>query len=192
MRGLTAVVLTVALAGCASSGVGDAGQVAPLRLDELHTMDGNTVDLDAALKRGETVALVFWQTWCGSCKTEAPRIVQAQRKHGDKIHFVGVIPGRDERVDDTEVSETARAWGYAFPQVRDRDLALTRGLGVTGTPTIVVLGKDRQVLHDSHRPPDDWAALEGAITRQATPRDGLTPLGEAECEDGVCPLPEEP
>ena len=47
-------------------------------------------------------------------------------------------------------------------QVRDRDLSLTKGLGVRGTPTIIVLGKDRQVLYDAHRAPEDWAELEGA------------------------------
>lgn len=195
MRGLTGTVLatalTLALAGCASDGAGgggDAPETAVLKMDAVQTMDGATVDIDAALDRGETVALVFWQVWCAPCKREAPAIAQAQKDHGSKIRFIGVVPGKPETVDDGEVGETAKAWGYGFPQVRDSDLSLTRGLGVRGTPTIIVLGKDRTVLYDAHRAPEDWTALEG----EPASADSLTPFGDAaECEDGVCPLPAE-
>jgi thiol-disulfide isomerase/thioredoxin len=165
------LVGVVALAGCAG------GQVAPApaRVDlKVVDTDGASHDLDAALARGEAVALVFWQTWCPSCAGEAPRIVEAQQQHADRIHFVGVVPGRDADVDDAEVARVRAAWGYQFPQVRDRDLSLTRRFEVQGTPSIVVLGAGGAVRYSGHRAPDDWAALAGA------------PFA---CEGGVCPLP---
>lgn len=161
----------VALAGCAS---GEAAP-APARADlKVFDTSGEAHDLDAALARGEAVALVFWQTWCPSCAGEAPAIVAAQRQHADRIRFFGVIPGRDADVDDAEVARVRAAWGYEFPQVRDRDMSLTRRFGVQGTPSIVVLGAGGVVRYSGHRPPDDWGAFAG------------TPL---ECEGGVCPLP---
>jgi len=120
---------------------------------------GEPLDLDAALARGEPVAFVFWQTWCASCRAEAPAVARAAATHGERLRFVGVVPGRDDAVDVAEVEATRAAWGYDLPQVRDRDLALSRALGVRGTPTIVVLGPDREVRYHAHRPPADWAAL---------------------------------
>lgn len=165
------LVGAVVVTGCAS------GQVAPAPVrTELKVVDtdGAPHDLDAALARGEAVALVFWQTWCPSCAGEAPAIVEAQRLHADRLRFLGVVPGRDADVDDAEVARVRAAWGYTFPQVRDRDLSLSRRFGVTGTPSIVVLGAGGAVRYSGHRPPDDWAPFAG------------TPVA---CEGGVCPLP---
>lgn len=166
----------VLLAGCAGSQPAPVSPEVPLALT---AMDGQRLELDAGLARGETVALVFWQTWCAPCAREAPQVVEALRAHGERIRFVGVVPGRDADVDDAEVRRVAARWGYdAFPQVRDRDLRLIDGLGVAGTPTLLVLGRDRQVLYRGHRPPERWDEYHGAA-----------PAPSAECQDGVCPLP---
>lgn len=172
MRSRAAALVLVTVLGL---GACAAPQPAPARADlKVVDLAGETHDLDAALARGEAVALVFWQTWCTSCAGEAPAIVEARQRHGERLRFVGVVPGRDADVDDAEVARVRDAWGYDFPQVRDRDLSLTRRFGVTGTPTIVVLGPGSAVRYTGHRPPDDWKALEGA------------PIS---CEGGVCPLP---
>jgi hypothetical protein len=47
----------------------------------------------------------------------------------------------------------------SYPQLRDRDLALSRKFGVTGTPDIIVLSADDTVLYRGHRPPADWNTL---------------------------------
>jgi len=165
------LVVALVVSGCASAEVAPA----PARTDlKVVDTDGGAHDLDAALARGEAVALVFWQTWCPSCAGEAPAIVEAQREHADRIRFFGVVPGRDADVDEAEVARVRAAWGYAFPQVRDRDMSLTRRFGVQGTPSIVVLGAGGAVRYSGHRPPEDWGPLGG------------TPFG---CEGGVCPLP---
>ncbi|MBL4847399.1 MAG: redoxin family protein [Planctomycetes bacterium] len=150
--------------------------------------EGAPQDLDAALARGETVALVFWQTWCASCAKEAPAIAAAAQAEQGKIRFVSVVPGKTETVKDGDVAAKRKAWGYeAFPLVRDLDLSLSRALGVRGTPTILVLGKDRVVRFKGHRPPEDWSQLRGAaLAGGASPS---PTSGDPECVDGVCPLP---
>lgn len=126
-------------------------------------IDGRDLDLDAALADGKAVALVWWQTWCSSCKREAPELVAAARQHGDRVTFVGIVPGADSNVDDGEVRETAQELGLVYPTVRDRDLAWTRAFGIEGTPTIVVLrGSPAQVVYRGHRPPDFGALVAGA------------------------------
>jgi thiol-disulfide isomerase/thioredoxin len=181
VRRLLGVMVLVWVAGCASAP--DGGERLPpearLRLPDTA---GREHDVDAALGRGETVALVAWQTWCPSCRGEAPEVVEAARRHGDAIRFFGLVPGKPGTVDDREVEATAAAWGYAFPQLRDRDLAACRALGIEGTPTIVVLGPDRAVRYRGHRSPADWGALRGA------PLGSTAPVG-SDCPGGVCPLP---
>jgi thiol-disulfide isomerase/thioredoxin len=145
--------------------------------------DGKAQDIDALLEQGETVALVFWQTWCESCKDEAPTIQAAAKSEVGQIHFVGVIPGKTGTVNEEEVAQTRKAWGYEFPQVRDSDMTWTHALGVKGTPTIVVLGKGRKVLYHEHRPPSDWSKfVEVKQDESGAP-------AKPECKDGVCPLP---
>jgi thiol-disulfide isomerase/thioredoxin len=178
-RHLPALAPLLLLAACAASPPSSPpAQTAGLRLVDT---DGHPQDLDAALARDEAVAFVVWQTWCHSCASEAPAIAEAARRHGGRLRFVGVIPGKDADVDPAEVASVRSAWGYAFPQVRDPDLSLCKRLGVKGTPTIVVLGRGGAVRYDGHRAPADWAALEGAPVASVS-----------SCEGGVCPLPERP
>ena len=188
MKRLSFALLASFALGCATSPTPEASppkasSAALLLLD----MQGRSLDLEAALARGERVAFIFWQTWCAPCRREAPHIVQAQAQHGDAIRFVGVIPGREERVDDARVSATVAEWGYAFPQVRDRDMALSKALGVTGTPTIVVLGEGRETLFRGQKLPEDWASLRGILLQEGG---AAAPPGE-DCPGGVCPLPPE-
>jgi thiol-disulfide isomerase/thioredoxin len=157
------VLLVAALVGaCASDGSSRSGVVtsaatsAPLVVTD---MEGRTHDLEGALRGGQVVALIFWQTWCASCIEEAPRLAADARAHGDEILFLGVVPGPDDYVDDGEVEKMAAELGLPYPQVRDRDLALSQRFEVKGTPTIVVLGSGGRILFRGHRSPQDWSAL---------------------------------
>lgn len=117
---------------------------------------GSSHDLDAALAQGRPVALIFWQSWCRSCLEEAPQLARDVEQWRDQIDFFGVVPGPDESVDDAALDTAIEKNGLTHPQVRDRDLALTRRFGVEGTPTIIVLGREREVLYRGHELPQDW------------------------------------
>jgi thiol-disulfide isomerase/thioredoxin len=136
----------------------------PLRI-RVEDMQGRVHDLDATLAQGKPVVLVFWQTWCRSCLREAPEISEAAQRHGDALLFLGVVSGPEEAVDDRRVTELVERFDMDYPQIRDRDLRLTKQLGVAGTPTIVVLGTDGSVVYKEHRPPSDWRAFAGAAHR---------------------------
>lgn len=150
---ILAVALLAALGSCATTTtpVHNAPSGGPQTVTD---MDGVAHSLS-----GRPVALVFWQTWCASCKREAPEVTAAARRNEGRIQFLGVVPGSDEDVDDREVEQVAREWGLAYPQVRDRDLGLSDHYDVEGTPTIIVLDAGGQVRYRGHRPPADWGAL---------------------------------
>ncbi len=155
---LSTVLVVAAVSGCVSSPSNsrDANPVARLMVTD---MDGTAHDLGAEMKAGRSVALVFWQTWCASCLQEAPALAAAARKHGKAIRFIGVVPGPNDRVDDKKVRAVARRFAMPYPQVRDRDLALSDRFAVTGTPTIIVLGPDGKIVYNGHEPPADWQGL---------------------------------
>lgn len=141
---------------CAAGGSEVRDGSLPVRFDTLVDMQGAKHELFAD---GQPTVLVFWQTWCASCQEEAPQLARDARELAGELRFIGVVPGPDELVDEAEVERCVRRFDLPYPQVRDRELALTEELQVQGTPTIIVLGPDRTVRYHGHHAPADWRAL---------------------------------
>ncbi len=144
-RAALAVLLLAAWAPCVAA--------EPL---ELVDMNGGHHDAEALIAAGHPVVLIFWNTWCRSCKGEAPELVRAADEYGETLQFFGVISGPDHVIDDEKVQRVAREWGYSHPQIRDRDLALAKRFRIFGTPVVIVLGDGGRELYRGFRLPDDW------------------------------------
>lgn len=164
MRLLTLCILTscLGLNACSSPQQGAAltsGLALPSGVlhAPLTDMAGQRLVISDELATGKKVALVFWQTWCAPCRTEAPQLVAASRKYSS-MEIIGVVSGPDDAVDATELERTIRELGLPYRNVRDRTLDLTRALEITGTPTIVVLDAAGRILYRGHEVPD-WDAL---------------------------------
>lgn len=67
-----------------------------------------------------------------------------------------MVSGPDSAVDEDKLSTAIFQNGLTYPQVRDRDLALTKLFGVTGTPTVIVLDSNGQVVYREHHVPASW------------------------------------
>ena len=128
----------------------------------LTDMGGESHDVDELLAQGRNVTLVFWQTWCGPCKREAPGLAVAAAEHESGLAFFGVISGSDRDVDDKKVRSYVEKYKLPYPQIRDRDISLTKQYEVVGTPTIIVLGPGREVIYRGNHPPESWKELEGS------------------------------
>lgn len=164
---VSAAIVAALLSGCASPKPRPAEKPAaakdlPTLLSRLEDVDGGLHDAAAAAREGKTVVLVFWQTWCQACRREAPRIVAAARRQGDAALFLGIVPGPDDVVDMGELRHAIQEQGYRFPQIRDRDLALTHAFGVEATPAIVVLDPSLAVVHRGSHMPDKWPQAKSA------------------------------
>jgi thiol-disulfide isomerase/thioredoxin len=154
-------LVALGLLGCGSNP--PANEPTALAVDadwQLVDYDGTVHSAGSYLERGEPVVLVFWETWCGSCVAEAPHVQELHRTH-PRVHVFGVVAGAVGDTSEQEVRGTALRLGLTYPQVLDRDLALTSALDVRGTPTVVVLGRDGAVLSRGHELPTDWSAFGG-------------------------------
>mgnify|MGYP006442093351 CR=1 FL=1 len=154
-------LLTSTLLGaCAAPATAEVDAVisAPVSMQCLD-IEGRSHDPSKVLASGKPVALVFWQSWCGSCVAEAPHVEQARRKFGERIEFYGVVSGPDQSVDEAAVRKVVFQNQLQYTQLRDRDGALSKHFSVQSTPTIVIIGADRQVLYSGHTLPEDWNRL---------------------------------
>ena len=169
------------LSGCAGAEKGPDGTVRDLAGS---TYEGDTVRLADFQARKMPVALIFFQTWCESCKEEAPHLVEAAKQYEGRLAFLGVHPGTD--VGDDEVTKTKEAWRLPYPIVRDPDLAWVNAFGIRGVPTIVILDETGRTRFTGHKVPP---SLDRYARKEALPAAAAPDTTGGVCEDGVCPLP---
>jgi thiol-disulfide isomerase/thioredoxin len=55
----------------------------------VETLDGQAANLSAVLGK-EPVLMLFWATWCPTCKALEPTMTAMQAKYAGKVRFVGV------------------------------------------------------------------------------------------------------
>jgi hypothetical protein len=80
-------------------------------------------------------------------------VQQAHRKFADRLSIAGVVSGPDKSVDKYKLGQIISSLGLTYPQVRDRDLSLTRLFDVRGTPDVVLLNAQREVVYRGHSLP---------------------------------------
>jgi thiol-disulfide isomerase/thioredoxin len=149
MSGLSRFLVLIAmLVACETVPVGPhEGQQAPALSGTALT--GESVDLQTF--RGKPTVVVFWASWCGPCRKEAPEVVKVAQTYGDKVHILGVNAGEDL----TTARSAARAWGMSWPVVSDGDGTLRKRYQVRGIPLVLILDGDGRVRHRNNGVPSD-------------------------------------
>lgn len=120
------------------------------------TLDGKKLSYYADLKGKKPVYLIFWTTWCPVCKKELPTVNELQKKLGDRIEFIGINVGINEREED--VKGYIKKNGLDFKMVFDKDTKISRSFGVMGTPTQLIIDRNGAVRYRGSDIPED---LEG-------------------------------
>ncbi len=96
----------------------------------------NPVDLEAL--RGKVVVLDFWATWCGPCLAVMPHLNSLSQRHAG-LAVVGISA---ERAGTVRAMLTRRPVHYTIAASGGQT---TRAYGVTGIPTIVVIGRSGKI-----------------------------------------------
>ena len=102
-------------------------------------LDGKPFDLAESIGR-KPVMLVFWASWCPSCRTEVPKINQLAAKYRNRgMEFVAVNVGFNDSVERAQAF--ARKTGMTYPALFDGSGQITEPYMLLGVPTIIIADK---------------------------------------------------
>ena len=115
-------------------------------------MEGNTVDLSTIIGK-KPIMLIFWASWCPSCKSEVPRINSAVKKFKHQgMEFIGINVAHNDSLE--RASAFMNSTGMDYPVIFDETKKLSRQYGVQSVPTIVLVDKKGKVVLKAHATPE--------------------------------------
>ena len=124
-------------------------------------LDGQQVTL-ASLK-GRVVLLDFWATWCGPCKAAMPTIQKIHDEYRGKPVTVLAVNVGERKADAGPAYFREKGFTYGCVLAGE---ALANAYGISGIPTLVVIGTDGRVaLIETGLGPDGDGTLRAAIDR---------------------------
>ncbi len=125
---------------------------------KLTDLAGKEVTL-ASLK-GKVVLLDFWATWCGPCKAAMPTIQKISEDYKGKDVVVLGVNTWEQKADAAKEYLAKKKFTYGCLLKGDE---LAKTYGVTGIPTLVIIGKDGKLASTEVGLSDE----SGAVLRKA-------------------------
>ncbi len=145
---------------------------------ELTKVDGTKLTLPKDLL-GKVVVVDFWATWCGPCVGEIPHMKEVYAKYKDKgVEFVGISLDRPDSKDKllAFVKANGLGWIQTYSGKYWND-PTARKYGVSGIPSIWVVGKDGKVVTSKARA-DLEGTLDKALAAKPKPAATTQPAGK--------------
>jgi thiol-disulfide isomerase/thioredoxin len=117
--------------------------------DQAPALTGVTwVKGDAAEPKGAITVVEFWATWCGPCRKSIPHLTELQKKHGDKVHIIGLSDETPDKVKPF-VAEMGAQMDYRVGLANKQTHAAYME-GVDGIPHAFLIDAGGTVLWQGH------------------------------------------
>ncbi len=102
----------------------------------------SVAELDSFLaKSGKPTLVLFWTTWCPSCKQEIPELETLNKTHGDKVNVMAVSLDEQEQA----LKQFFNGKKLDLP-VYHGDEALGRKFNVEAIPTLIIFDKTGKMV----------------------------------------------
>lgn len=111
----------------------------------LERLNGEKIVLSEILKEKKAV-LVFWTTWCFSCRKEVPRVEKFYAENKDIAAVVGI----NIRESKAKVESFVKKAGLSYPIALDSDGGVAGLYDLVGVPTIVAIDKNGKIMYYGH------------------------------------------
>ena len=116
----------------------------------LTRLDGSKLKLPDDLK-GKVLVIDFWATWCPPCVEEVPHMKEVHEKYQAKgVEFVGISLDTSKEKLEAFIKTNGLNWTQTFSG-KGWDDPTAKKYGVTGIPSIWVVGVDGKVVSDNAR-----------------------------------------
>jgi len=115
-------------------------------------LNGQPFDLQQSIG-SKPVMLIFWASWCPTCKTEVPKINQLAEKFRSRgMEFVAVNVGFNDSIEraNTFVQKT----GMTYPAFFDGSGTLAEKYKLQGVPTVIIADKHGIIRFRNFSAPD--------------------------------------
>ncbi len=120
----------------------EVGKHAPAAI--VRTLDGKPVNLGAYV--GKTPMFIeFWATWCPRCRELEPALLDAQKKYGKRVKFIGVAVSVNESPE--RVKAYAAKHGLTHQIVFDTDGNAADAYDAPATSYVVVVDRSGKVVY---------------------------------------------
>jgi len=109
----------------------------------------NGQPFDQKTLAGKIVLVDFWATWCGPCVAEIPNVLEQYEKyHKDGFEVVGISLDQEREALEKFVAEQKLPWPILFeePKGDGWQHPLATFYGISGIPTVVLIGRDGNVI----------------------------------------------
>jgi thiol-disulfide isomerase/thioredoxin len=109
------------------------------------TIDGRQFDWKAY--KGKVVLVDYWATWCEPCKRELPNVQNLYRLYHDRgFEVVGVNVDETRAEADAFIKTERIPWVNLFDTTSTGEHPMSSYYGVVGYPTVLLVGKDGNVV----------------------------------------------
>ncbi len=148
---LFSFIMALVLASCAPPASQLLGSPAPNFT--LSDLKGQKVELASAVSQKPTL-LVFWATWCPTCKEEIPTLNEWAAQYPQlQIFGIDVQESRDR------VKAFAEKRKMNYPILLDEDGSVAELYGLVGIPASVLLAKGGEIIYYGFALPENIGQL---------------------------------
>lgn len=115
-------------------------------------LNGQPYDLQQSIGN-KPVMLIFWASWCPTCRTEVPKVNQLAEKFRSRgMEFVAVNVGFNDSVE--RANAFIEKTGMAYPAFFDGSGTVAEKYRLQGVPTVIIADKHGVIRFRNYTTPD--------------------------------------